>query len=86
MTMAISCTTRSADVRELWLRQITRSGRSECVRGALGAKLPNAAPPLTLSRFWFYTTPLVDLWPWGVNLALTLSDLGSVCVEEVTFT
>ena len=29
MAMAISCRTRSADVSELWLRQITHSGRSE---------------------------------------------------------
>ena len=29
--------------------------------------------------------PLGVLWPWGVNLALFLSDLGSVSVKEVTF-
>ena len=53
------------------------------VRGALRAKIPNAAPPLILSRFWFYTTRLGDLWPWGVNPALILSDLGSVLVTQV---
>ena len=56
-----------------------------CRTGRTQGRIANSAPPLILCRFWFYTTPLVDLWPLGVNPALTLSDLGSVCVEEVTF-
>ena len=53
--------------------------------GGTQGRILNSAPPLFLSRFWFYTSPLGVLWPWGVDLALSLSDLGSVCVEEVTF-
>ena len=35
----------------------------------------NKAPLLFLSRFWFHASLLGVLWPWGVDLALFLSDL-----------
>ena len=33
--------------------------------GGTQGRIPNSAPPLILCRFWFYTTPLGVLWPWG---------------------
>ena len=55
-----------------------------CRTGRTQGRIANSAPPLILCRFWFYTTPLGVLWPWGFDLALILSDFGSACAKEVT--
>ena len=90
-TLVLSLRTRPGSEPACQHSRLTRPARGlgyhavVTVRGALRAKFPIQRRHCPCPDFGSIRPPWVFCGHWGLDPALSLSDLGSVCVEEVTF-